>query len=329
MLTSPGTSEPRAYDMISKSGVSVSLIDTPGFNDLRKNDMDVLQSILTFITQASIKQRIIAVLYLHRIVDKKITGSSELNLRMLRALAGEHFFQSTGIVTSMWGSIPRGGMQGALQREEELSSDDGDFWGDMCRKGVKYQRWDERLKKHYVSAKSVVDTWVDAYENRPTTAKLQVLLELDKGASTEETSAGKILTEELRKRQERELRQLQEEEEERGLLEEQARSLQARMKDAQDGIKREAELAAKGSRRSDRLLGRSSSMLPDALIRRNRDDIEDEEVAEPRSHRRPSRLHNRRSSVDEDNEGDLGRRTTRDSRRRPSGSATRSRWGLW
>lgn len=328
LLTNVGTTEIQTHDMDCQNGTQVSLIDTPGFNDLRMSDMDVLQSILTFLDQASVKQKIVAVLYLHRIVDKKITGSSEMNLRMLQAICGEHFFQNVGLVTSMWASISADGQIAAAEREQELNSADGGFWGDMCRKGAKYERWDEKVGNHFTPARQIVERWVEAYRIRPTTAKLQVLLELEKGLATEETTAGKILTVEIRKRQEKELRRLQEEEEERRLLEEETRALRERMQQAQDGIKREAELAGSQYRRNDRHHGGLNSLLPDALVGRSRvvADASDESDEQYRREAPPPR--NRRRSSDDYRDNSRSSRTSRNSRQRHDGYSSRS-YSFW
>jgi predicted GTPase len=37
-----GTTSPEGFDLVCLDGTAVSLIDTPGFNDFRRSDMDIL-----------------------------------------------------------------------------------------------------------------------------------------------------------------------------------------------------------------------------------------------------------------------------------------------
>lgn len=212
--------------------------------------MQVLESIIAYI--ADRKQKVIAVIYLHRIIDKKITGSANINLRMLRAVCGEHFYQNIALVTSMWAAIPPGSEAATAEREVELNGSTA-FWADMIPKGAHYVRWDERADKHSSRAKEIVEMcW-----SKKDAPVLRLLLELQNGASIEETGAGQILTEELRKRQEKERKALHEEEEERRLLEEELETEHRRLRAAQDGLNREAKLSVRRYQRGDRPVSRA------------------------------------------------------------------------
>jgi hypothetical protein len=239
-LTLPGTTSPEGFDVICNDGTCVSMIDTPGFNDLRRPDTEVLQSIVDYINAR--KQKVIAVIYLHRITDKKITGSTKINLRMLRAVCGEHYYQNVKLVTSMWGTVPQASIEATVHREVELNTSP-DFWFDMIEKGASYARWDEKLGEHFNTAKQIVELC----RSKKDAPILNILLELQKATTIEQTTAGRILTEELRKRQEKERKAIEEEEEELKMLEQERKDLQGRLRNAQDGLSREAELARQGA----------------------------------------------------------------------------------
>ena len=159
---------------------------------------------------------------------------------MLRAICGEHFFQNVALVTSMWGTIPLASWEATLVRETEFNLAP-EFWADMIDKGAKYARWDEQMTGHGDTAKEIVEN----SRSKKDAPLLNIFLEMEKGATIDHTSAGQILTEELRKRQEKERKALQEEEEEMVTLERERQELQGRLQHAQEGVTREAELAAR------------------------------------------------------------------------------------
>jgi len=162
-----------------------------------------------------------------------------INLRMLKAVCGEHYFQNIKLVTSMWGTVPSASMAATFTREVEFNTSP-DFWLGMIEKGAHYARWDENMGQHYNTAKQVVEMC----RSKLDTPILNILLEMQKGATIEQTTAGRILTEELRKRQEKERKAIEEEEEELRILERERMALQGRLQSAGEGRRREAELAA-------------------------------------------------------------------------------------
>lgn len=82
-----------------------TLIDTPGFDDSSKDDMDVLRNITSYCCQPSQKP-IAGVLYLHRTTDLKFSGREMPKLRLLQALCGQDFYPHITIVSKMWNRVP-------------------------------------------------------------------------------------------------------------------------------------------------------------------------------------------------------------------------------
>lgn len=59
---------------------AVTLVDTPGFDDTNRSDTDVLTEIANWMGSTYRHGMLLSgILYLHRITDKKITGSSMKN----------------------------------------------------------------------------------------------------------------------------------------------------------------------------------------------------------------------------------------------------------
>lgn len=253
-LTYKGTSQASGWGYISQHGRMALLIDTPGFDTLAKPDMEVLRSITRYIQD--MKCYVISVIYLHRVTERRITGSIKLNLRLLRALCGEHYFQNTVLVTTMWSTVPVSSMEATCVREVELNTSSS-FWADMIERGAKYARWEGSSER----AKEIVELCL----LKADAPKLNIIMELQRGFPLEETSAGRILTEELRRREEEEREVLRGEQEAMRSLERQRADLEARVRYQQDEVRRERELADI-----------------------SRDDYEYEYEAD---HRRPSRRH--------------------------------------
>lgn len=123
---------------VGRKGRNVILIDTPGFDDEKLPEIEVLDSIGKYL-QSNTQLRILAVIYMHRITDKRVTRTSRLSLDMFQAFCGQHFYQNVILVTTMWGVVPENIVPQLVQREAELN-DSNVFWGDMKRKGAQYAR---------------------------------------------------------------------------------------------------------------------------------------------------------------------------------------------
>ncbi len=68
---------------------NITLVDTPGFDDSERSDTEILTLIADWL-QDSFEDRIFlsGIIYLHRISDIRMSGSSIKNLRMFRKLCG-------------------------------------------------------------------------------------------------------------------------------------------------------------------------------------------------------------------------------------------------
>ena len=99
----------------------------------------------------------------------------------------------------MWSTVPKTILPELERREMELNTSDV-FWGDLIRTGSAYARYYGTAE----SGKAIVD--ICRREDDP--PKLNILLEMKGGDRIEDTSAGKVLTAELRKREEKRRQEL-------------------------------------------------------------------------------------------------------------------------
>lgn len=192
----------------------VDLIDAPGFNDTIRSGTEILSEIVDFLQS---KHRIAGVIHLHPIQERRLTGTSRLNLNLLQSICGEHFYSHVTVVTIMWNALPDGSPTiDAQQREQAFKEgDEHVVWKDMLDKGSGYARHtgvDE-------SSRAIVRSLLSKHQAPP----LNLSLELrDPTCTLEDTSASLILTADAKAHEERLRWELEEEEEE-------ARELQAKL----------------------------------------------------------------------------------------------------
>ncbi|KZP31950.1 hypothetical protein FIBSPDRAFT_654045, partial [Athelia psychrophila] len=103
-----------------RDGGSVILVDTPGLDNPQKTDIAVMIEIADFL-QKLCKQKVhlSAIVYLHRISDKRMTAEDPLrNLKMLTSLCGQETLPRIALGTTMWNEIrPETG----VRQEQALS----------------------------------------------------------------------------------------------------------------------------------------------------------------------------------------------------------------
>ncbi|OPB37505.1 hypothetical protein A0O28_0044170 [Trichoderma guizhouense] len=117
--------------------VCVHLIDTPGFDDTSRSDVEVLQNIAVWLTDSwKDDKKLSGIIYMHRIIDVRMAGSTLRNLSMFKKLCGEEAYSSVVLATSMWSQVDEA--VGA-QREQELI-ETRKFWGYMHEKGSRIFR---------------------------------------------------------------------------------------------------------------------------------------------------------------------------------------------
>ena len=184
----------------------ITLIDTPGFDDPHRADMNILQAVIQYLTSKPF--RIIAIIYLHRITDTRVTGTTRTNLRMLQALCGEHFYQNVVLATTMWSKASAKAYTELENRETELKQS-RIFWADMIAKGSTYVRYLDTVE----SGKEMLSLCL-ARDTSTQVPRLKVFLQLGQQTPLEDTEAGMILTEAIRKREEQQRLELEEEREE-------------------------------------------------------------------------------------------------------------------
>ncbi|KAI6021210.1 P-loop containing nucleoside triphosphate hydrolase protein [Pisolithus marmoratus] len=100
----------------------VTLIDTPGFDDTNRKERDVLTHISAYLANTYEQGvKLTGIIYMHRISDTRMTGTSRRNFSLFRELCGKDAFKNILIVTNMWRDDD---LVVFNERERELATDD-------------------------------------------------------------------------------------------------------------------------------------------------------------------------------------------------------------
>ncbi|PCH42106.1 nucleoside triphosphate hydrolase protein [Wolfiporia cocos MD-104 SS10] len=100
----------------------ITLIDTPGFDDTRKTDAEILLQISNHLSMIARERRYLSgVIYMHRITDNRMGGVATRNFRMFMHLCGEQALPNAAIVLNMWNEVNAD--VGNARRQELLTNE--------------------------------------------------------------------------------------------------------------------------------------------------------------------------------------------------------------
>ncbi|OJA10529.1 hypothetical protein AZE42_01697 [Rhizopogon vesiculosus] len=176
------TSEVQTSRPFVLSGRVVTLIDTPGFDDTTRSDTDILSMIAAYLSRTyEHGARLAGVIYMHRISDLRMSGTSKRNFRTFRELCGESLLKNVLIVTNMWSEVKR---EIEEAREAELRSKD-ELFKPVIEKGALLLRHDGTLG----SAHTILHYLIN---NHPAALRIQQEI-VDEHKLVEKTAAGSEL----------------------------------------------------------------------------------------------------------------------------------------
>ncbi|KAF5009926.1 hypothetical protein FDECE_3911 [Fusarium decemcellulare] len=169
----------------------VYLVDTPGFNDTWRSDLDILKEV-AFITSQIYRKgmKLAGILYLHRISDNRVSGSAMKNFTLLEKMCGPAAASRVFLITTMWDLTETGKLshREAEMREMRLASTI-EFWGSLCQQGSQTRRW----RGDNETAISIINELI-ALNERNGYVVQQIQRELvDEGKNLTETMAGREL----------------------------------------------------------------------------------------------------------------------------------------
>ncbi|KAJ6013397.1 hypothetical protein N7540_007988 [Penicillium herquei] len=163
----------------------VYLVDTPGFNDTYRSDFEIFSEIAFILSQIHRQgMKTAGILYLHRISDNRVSGSTLRNLNLLESMCGLDAARRVFLVTTMWDSTREETHEATLRELNLLST--MQFWGRFSDKGSPAKRW----RGNEGSALSIVDELIslgDEGDSSPFIIQGELV---DEGKLLKETTAG-------------------------------------------------------------------------------------------------------------------------------------------
>lgn len=161
------------------------MIDTPGFDDTERTDLDVLELMANYLGDNYAQGVLLTgIVLLQPVTGNRVQGSERKRLRLFKKICGEDAFSHVIIATTMWSDLQNedDGNQRVVQRES-------DFWNDMIDHGARVIRHDNT---------SAVGLEIVRMLIQQGTVALQMQQELDvSNGMLIGTSAGKQLQDDL------------------------------------------------------------------------------------------------------------------------------------
>ena len=166
------------------AGVKITLVDTPGFNDTTKSDTKVLTDICAWMSSNYRKGKLLSgIIYLHRITDVRMDGTSLKNFKMLQKMCGPDALPNVFLTTTQWSNVSP-----ALGAEREENLRHMDFWGELIVQGASLEKFEGR--------ESGLELIYKLMEKEPKPLSIQDQM-VEKGMTLVDTDAGKFINEEL------------------------------------------------------------------------------------------------------------------------------------
>ncbi|KAJ3578444.1 hypothetical protein NPX13_g2123 [Xylaria arbuscula] len=180
-----------AISNVECKGQVVQLIDTPGFNGTWQSDDDILREIAFILSKVFVHNyQVIGVLYLHRISDNRISGSTLRGFRMLEKICGFATAPRIFLVSTMWNQLHE---NIAARREAEARMVElritHDYWQPLSERGSRITRFWANTTSAVIILADIIDLG-DKLDKQPLQIQRELVIE-DKGLY--ETGAGREL----------------------------------------------------------------------------------------------------------------------------------------
>ncbi|KAF2624832.1 hypothetical protein BU25DRAFT_314465, partial [Macroventuria anomochaeta] len=183
------TTKVNGYPYQRPNGQRIWLIDTPGFDDTDKANPAILREIVSFLCAFCNEENLIigGLLYIHRITDIRMAGSSLAALRIFEALCGEACFGDVTVITTMWDTLQTQAARDLAQDRELALQHEQNFFGRLRSKGAEFRRSSEDGP----SGTAVIDAI--AGRTKPVTLAVQTEMMSNANIKLADTTVGRYL----------------------------------------------------------------------------------------------------------------------------------------
>ncbi|KAF8811262.1 hypothetical protein BYT27DRAFT_7208685 [Phlegmacium glaucopus] len=163
----------------------VIFVDTPGFDDTKKSDVDILRMVADWLKNTYEKEILLSgLLYLHQITDNRMAGTPLKNLRLFEELCGKNALHNIILTTTWWNEVDE---ETGRLRENVLKSKN---WRSMFDRGSTISRF-LRTRE---SALEVIEPLIDAANAKSSLLLQQELVDM-RTKLPETSSALRLCTE--------------------------------------------------------------------------------------------------------------------------------------
>lgn len=173
-------------------GRSIVLIDTPGFDDDTRSDVEILEQLAKWMADQghTKKNQLDGLIFLQPITAHRVGGAERKRTRLLKNILGNDAYKHIIIATTMWEQI-----KDEDDMEERLEGRREDLWGDIVAKGTK-------IIKHANNKESAQAIIRNIIVMSKLHGKVKPLLqeELSRNPAVVDSTAGKELKRKLEKK---------------------------------------------------------------------------------------------------------------------------------
>jgi len=150
-------------------GRRLIIVDTPGFDDTWKDDVEILRRIVVWLASAyDSNMKLGGVIYLHEITQTRMLGTSRKNFSMFQQLCGKKAHAVVILGTTKWAEVkPNIGEE----REKQLREN---YWKDMLSQGSNMAR----VQNTKESAWALLDPILTNVEKKAVKVALKIQVEL-------------------------------------------------------------------------------------------------------------------------------------------------------
>ncbi|KAJ5746809.1 hypothetical protein N7520_011991 [Penicillium odoratum] len=189
------TSEIKVFDF-RLDGRKVYLIDTPGFDDsnfTERPDFVILQTISAYLSASYARGVYIhGVIFLHPIIENRMTGSARRNIELMKALCGSGFFPNVALATTHWSTTTES--RSTLRNREHMLLEHDAFFRLLVNGGAILFRQDDGAS----SARRIVRHLINVNRHRGPPPALAIQRELvDQNKRLDNTAAGRVVLDEV------------------------------------------------------------------------------------------------------------------------------------
>lgn len=215
LILSTGTQECQMIP-VDIGNTKVLLIDTPGFDDTKRSDAEILNEIARLLAaQYGLGFELKGIIYVHRITDIRYCGSAVKTFEIFKRICGETALPNVLLTTTRWHEVdePTG-----ASRERQLRDD---FWAYMVGRG-------SLMSRFHGDRTSAVALISQLVIKEPIVLRLQHEM-INEGKKLDETEAGSYVSKDLGEIRKQYLQQLESLEEMRQNLQEQDRAMRRKL----------------------------------------------------------------------------------------------------